>query len=128
MPPEANGPFRSGGIDGKGIRFLQIKDGLSNTLLVGEKHVPFGKFGVGGWDCSMYNGANWFCSMRSAGYGFPIAQSINDPNWRFGSYHRYVCQFVFADGSVHTLSAGLDETTLACLADIADGQVLPPYE
>src|SRR5262249_22226167 len=40
----------------KGFGFLSFTDGLSNTLLVGEKHVPLGKEGVGWWDCSLYNG------------------------------------------------------------------------
>jgi len=107
---------------------VQIKDGLSNTILAGEKHVPLDKFGIGGWDCSLYDGANGYCSTRSGGIGFPIAQSVNDPNWRWGGYHPNVCQFVFADGSVHRLTVGIDEVILGYLCQINDGQALPGYD
>lgn len=126
MAPPVNGCFRYGSADCKGLRLIQIKDGLSNTILAGEKHVPQNHFGQGGWDCSLYNGFNAHCSSRSGGVGFPIAQSINDPNWRWGSYHPFLCQFVFADGSVHVLNAGINEATLGYLCQIDDGQVIPP--
>src|SRR5262249_33721643 len=36
-------------------KLSSITDGLSNTLLVGEKHVPAHRFGQGPWDSSVYN-------------------------------------------------------------------------
>jgi len=51
-----------------------------------------------------------------------------DPGWKFGSYHTAGCQFVFADGSVRTLSTGIDPRILELLANRADGQVVPAYE
>jgi Protein of unknown function (DUF1559) len=53
---------------------------------------------------------------------------VQDPQWKFGSYHPGICQFVFADGSVHALSTATDVLALQYLADIRDGQVIPPYE
>jgi hypothetical protein len=41
-----NGAFRYA----VGVRFAELSDGLSNTLLVGEKHVPPGAFGTYPWD------------------------------------------------------------------------------
>jgi prepilin-type N-terminal cleavage/methylation domain-containing protein len=123
-----SGSFKAGPSDATGTKLLQIKDGLSNTLLIGEKHVPKDLFGYGGWDCSMYNGGYYFCSSRSAGIAFPLAQSIRDPGWKFGSYHPAVCQFVFVDGSVHGISPGIDPQTLERLANIADGEILGRYE
>jgi len=111
-----------------GVRLIQIKDGLSNTIIAGEKHVPQDKFGYGGWDCSLYDGANGYCSSRSGGIGFPIAQSVNDPNWRWGSYHFGICQFVFGDGHVTRLSPTIDEVILGYLCQIDDGQPIPLYE
>ncbi len=114
--------------DGKGISLLRIKDGLSNTLLVGEKHVPIDQFGVGGWDCSMYNGDMVVCASRSASLVYPLAQSIRDPGWKFGSYHPHICQFAFVDGHVRSIRSDIDPNTLYLLAHIDDGQPIPAYD
>jgi len=140
-----NGAFRLG-VNGQGVALKEIRDGLSNTLLVGDKHVQWGQFGQGGaidpWtppaelpvggtvapnDCCIYDGAN-YCAMRSAGVNFPLARSVNDPGWKFGSYHTAGCQFVLADGSVRALQTGIDPQILELLSNRADGQVVPPYE
>ncbi len=113
---------------GLGVRLAEIKDGTSNTILIGDKHVQDGQFGQGNNDCCIYDGSNFLCSSRSAGFNYPLAQSINDPAWKFGSYHTAVCQFVFADASVHALSIGIDPQVLELLANIKDGQAIPPYE
>src|SRR5262249_46073197 len=47
-----------------GIRIAQISDGLSNTLLIGEKNVPLGFSGDYPWDCTIYDGHNAPCSTR----------------------------------------------------------------
>jgi len=65
IPP--NGAFQAV----TGVRFMEITDGLSNTLLVGEKHVPRGKEGVSPWDCGIFDGHNPACSTRAAGPSFP---------------------------------------------------------
>jgi prepilin-type N-terminal cleavage/methylation domain-containing protein len=121
IPP--NGVFQAV----QGIRFLQITDGMSNTFLVGEKHVPLGYFGLYPWDCSIYDGHNPVCNTRAAGPGFPLASDLNDLGWKFGSYHPNLCQFVMCDGSVQTLLAGTDPVTLGLLASRNDGQVIPEY-
>jgi prepilin-type N-terminal cleavage/methylation domain-containing protein len=110
-----------------GLRFTDIIDGLSNTLMVGEKHVPPNAFGTFPLDCGLYDGHNPACNTRSAGPSFPLAISRDDPGWKFGSYHPGICQFVFCDGSVHALSNTIDPVTLGLLAQRNDGQVIPPY-
>jgi prepilin-type processing-associated H-X9-DG protein len=75
-----------------------------------------------------YDGDSPGCSSRVAGIGFPIAASLRDSRWLFGSAHATVCNFTFADGSVHSLSKSTPPVVLGLLADIADGQPLPPYE
>lgn len=112
----------------KGVVLRDIRDGLSNTILLGEKHVPLDYGGMAGWDCSTYDGDMPGCSGRAGGVGYPIARSLRDPNWRFGSAHPTVCNFAFVDGSVHTLSKNISPATLGLLTNIADGQSLPPYE
>jgi hypothetical protein len=111
-----------------GVRFAAITDGLSNTLLVGEKHVPRGSEGLPPWDCGVYDGHNPACFARAAGPGLPLAMFANDSSWRFGSRHPGICHFVFGDGSVRALPTGISPRTLGLLAHRADGQVIPPID
>jgi prepilin-type N-terminal cleavage/methylation domain-containing protein len=114
-----------------GLESISLRDGLSNTLFVGEKHVHLDGFGKGAdGDSSAYNGDWPAPSERAAGPGFPLARSPEDkePNhdFRFGSYHTDgLCQFVFGDGSVRGLRPSMSTTTLGLLANRKDGQVIP---
>lgn len=112
----------------KGITLSKIKDGLSNTIFFGEKNIPLDYDGQAGWDCSTYDGDMPGCSSRVAGVGNPIAISLRDSRWLFGSAHTTVCNFVFGDGSVHSLSKSTSPLVLGLLTDIADGQPVPPYD
>ena len=79
----------------KGLAFRQIKDGTSNTLLVGE----------------VVDGGPWY----AGGYG--TARSIDDwmakETW---SMHPGVGMFLFGDASVHPVSEGTDPQLLRSLA------------
>src|SRR5262249_9187598 len=41
---------------GQGVKFSDISDGLSNTLLLGEKHIQLNDFGNVVWDYTVYSG------------------------------------------------------------------------
>src|SRR5262249_993422 len=129
-----------------GTNIAALLDGTSNTLLVGEKHVPITRFGEGPWDSSVYNADTVTGpAFRQAGRdGTPPAGPHPPPNgqtatvhrpppfapaptltrpsepirsdWRFGSYHSGVCQFVLADGSVRAIPATVDIIALTWLA------------
>ncbi len=114
-------------------RFASVADGLSNTFLAGEKHVPQGMFGrlkVG--DGSIYNGIWTTYSGRVAGPEDPLATGPNDfaPSTsgdaffarRFGSWHTGVCQFVLGDGSVKPIRTTIDPAQLRRLAVRADNE------
>ncbi len=117
------GPFQFG----TGCRFADYTDGLSNTLMVGEKHVHINGHGVGWWDCSAYNGDYYQCSSRAAGRAFPLTTNPHDTGWKFGSMHTQVVQFCFADGHVQSLPESINPYTLELLATRNDGQVIPDY-
>jgi prepilin-type N-terminal cleavage/methylation domain-containing protein/prepilin-type processing-associated H-X9-DG protein len=131
QPRLYNGAFRAG-MDQFGnplgrVTFAAISDGLSNTFFVGEKHVQLSAFGRGPLDCSLYNGDYWICSTRSAGPNYPLVTQLNDTAQAYGSYHPGMCQFLFGDGRVQPISVSINPGTLALLANIADGQVVPDY-
>jgi hypothetical protein len=82
--------------------FAALTRGQSHTILVGEKHVPYGEFGLASvGDGSIYNGQNPASFARAGGPGFPIAAGPTAPfHSNFGSYHLDLCQFLMADNSV----------------------------
>lgn len=110
-------------------------DGTSHTFLVGEKHVPRTKFGQSGpsWgDGAIYNGDFPRNFSRLAGYPkFDLGQGPDDLNgpWhcKFGSYHPEICQFVFTDGHVVSLSNDTDMNVLNRLAVRNDGMHVDNY-
>lgn len=102
-------------------------DGTSQTFLVGEKHVPIQKNGVGWWDCSSYNGDYYQCSSRAASITFPLTTNLNDTTWKFGSRHTMVVLFVFADGHVQNIPVAIDPGVLQLLNQRSDGQAIPNY-
>jgi prepilin-type N-terminal cleavage/methylation domain-containing protein/prepilin-type processing-associated H-X9-DG protein len=107
-----------------GVRPADITDGLSNTLLLGEKHIPIGQFATYPYDCNTFDGHNVACSVRCAGPGYPIAQSPSDTRLIFGGPHPGLCQFAFADGHVVPVRNSISEYNLGLLAQRNDG--LPP--
>src|SRR5437773_2283247 len=84
MFPPPNGAFQMP----KGVRLVEITDGLSNTLLIGEKHVPAALQTKGPYDCSIFDGHYLSCHSRYAGIGFPLAGSgYPGVDLVFGSHH-----------------------------------------
>jgi prepilin-type N-terminal cleavage/methylation domain-containing protein len=112
-------------------RFRDITDGLSSTLLIGEKHVLQGQFGQAAMgDNSIYNGDDIRTIVRVAGrqtpgpIDRPLAASPTDSfraDERFGSYHPGLCQFVLCDGSVQAIRVSVSIDTLTLLAVKNDG-------
>ncbi|MSR32416.1 MAG: DUF1559 domain-containing protein [Gemmataceae bacterium] len=106
-----------------GVKVSQISDGLSHTLLFGEKHIPLTKLAVGWWDCSTLNGNHYTCNLRAAGLYFTFARDYNDREWKFGSYHYGITPFVMCDGSVRKYSVDLPELLQERLAKRDDGEM-----
>jgi prepilin-type processing-associated H-X9-DG protein len=102
------------------ISFDHFRDGLSNTLLAGEKHEPVPD---GSKELSLYHGGRASPAARRGDRA--IARGRGEPsNDQFGSSHIGVCNFTFADGSVRSMGVELGVDVLSSLATRA-GRELP---
>ena len=99
-------------------RLESLRRGASNTLLLGEKHVPPGGHGDAAFgDGTLYSGQHSASFARAAGPGFPLAASLEAPfQYNFGGIHSRVCNFLMADGSTRPTTYDIQETILAELA------------
>ena len=105
--------------------FKSLIDGTTYTIVVGEKHVRPTHFGIAHEDGAIYNGDHPGNFSRCGGPGYPIAKSPTDRfETNFGSYHRDSCNFLMADGSVHTVSAFISTDILGRLTDRDDHEVV----
>lgn len=109
-------------------RQASIKDGMSNTIFIGEKYLNKTQLGnPGGWgDGCVLNGDEPETFMRLGGFAMPIASTQDQPLSPgelpvFGSAHPTVTNFVMGDGSVHSIANKISESTLARLCSREDG-------
>ncbi len=108
------------------VNISSVTDGLSHTILAGDKHIPAGSLGTFPTDSSLYNGDHVNTFARPGGPGFSIAGPQGECDeihgcWQFGSWHPNVSQFVMGGGSVHSLNIETDLEVLRRLCDRADG-------
>ncbi len=116
------------------LNLQSIIDGTSNTVMFGEKHIRPNSLRGKNEDRSLYAGNlnNFRRMMGIQPNGTtirplmpPEAQTTTNANSSFGGPHAGVCQFVFGDGSVRTVSLSTAPAVLSLLANSKDGQPLP---
>jgi prepilin-type N-terminal cleavage/methylation domain-containing protein len=141
------GPGVQNNVTFKGlVKIASVSDGLSNTFLAGEKHVPQQYMGhptVG--DNSLYAGMWPLYTTRLVGSYAPLAKGPNDvapaPQpatgcaagntncdgrfaRKFGSWHTNICQFIMGDGSLRVINTSIDTVNYARLGVRNDGETI----
>jgi prepilin-type processing-associated H-X9-DG protein len=114
--------------------FARVTDGLSNTLLIGEKAVGNQQRGVccgsSGADGSfLYAAASWrefsvgSSTRLRLGQG-PSDNARPDNGMGHGSWHPGICNFVFGDGSVRSVNVTVSLNVLGNLGNCMDGNAV----
>jgi prepilin-type N-terminal cleavage/methylation domain-containing protein/prepilin-type processing-associated H-X9-DG protein len=107
------------------VRFEDVSDGLSNTLLIGESR--FGFWADGSSCCArfrddLFNGqANPLPNDFDCYWPFKTMTGQTVQFFSFGSLHDGAVNFALADGSVRPISKTIDRTIVRRLATRAEG-------
>lgn len=112
------------------VRIADVDDGTSNTLLIGEMHIPLDKQGSTPFNGPAYFGRYLTNFSRVAGPGVALAHSPSDQRatqFSFGSAHEGIVQFALADGGVRQLSTSISTRTLGRLANRHDGWIVGEF-
>ena len=109
-----------------------MTDGLSNTILVGDKHKPQNPevnnpdmLDYEQGDNAILAGDSPRTIFAETGHGLAAGPDERS-NRKFGSEHNGVTQFVFLDGRVLPLKNDIDYKVLNMLGAIGDDGVIPP--
>ena len=112
------------------VRLRRISDGTSNTILIGEKYIDDEYYDTGntaGNDASWDHGFDLDCirwtdqtPISDSEVGVELSDDgrpndIRTQTIRFGSAHPAGCQFVYVDGSVHTIGYDVDADAFRAL-------------
>jgi prepilin-type N-terminal cleavage/methylation domain-containing protein len=119
------------------IRYSDIYDGSSNTILLGEKLAMPDDLGwVSGTRATLRNTGSFELAKPPQMQSQPNkpAAPAAEPQvpstfvGGFGSHHVGVSNFAFADGSTRAISANVDKEAFRRLGHRADGEIVKPIE
>lgn len=124
------------GTGAKPIRFRDVTDGTSNTIMAGEFNFQLEDYLWSGFTCSALAGqSRWGAHRWAPGYpGVSLGNTDGDFNvnlnanrhvWR--SDHPGGAQFLLGDGTVRFVSENIDAALLDNLAQRNDGQVVGEF-
>ena len=117
-----------------GTRIKDIKDGLPNVIMIGERATPFNNaknaIGHGTWlgvpDCT--TAAGLAMTLGDSSIKMNSALHRHAETTGYGSRHGAGAYFLFADGSVKFLSERISMAVYRDLSTIDDGRKTPSFE
>ena len=117
------------------VAFAGIRDGTSNTIMIGEKMLNPDSYSSGDWHDDRGWSDGWDPdTVRSTGFDYGPDHRTLLPGedsrifgFKFGSAHPGGGNFVLADGSVRTISYTIDRQVFNWLGDRRDGEVIGTF-
>lgn len=111
------------------VKGRQVTDGWSQTLAVGEKHIPRDLDVPPEQEHQEAGDTAYFAADRPSTIFAGTEDGIASDPWdesstKFGSEHSGLAQFVFLDGHVKAITTEIDNLTLQRLSTIGDGEVV----
>ena len=108
--------------------FRDLTDGLTQTFIIGEKHIRPSRYVIAPEDGAIYNGDHPGNFSRCGGPGSPLAKSPTAPyQTNFGSSHHQMCNFLLADGSVRGVNVLIATDILGRLTVRNDNEIISEY-
>lgn len=112
-------------------KMTDVSDGLTNTILVGEKQLHHTVQGSAGGDNESWNNSGWDQDHVRFGEAVPQSDDLHPTSasstfWsvRFGSSHTGGFNAVLGDGSVKFIRYGIDANNWMRLCLVNDGEVI----
>ncbi|MBX3427618.1 MAG: DUF1559 domain-containing protein [Pirellulales bacterium] len=113
------------------ISAREVTDGLSNTIVIGDKNKPSQlelsnpeQLHYEQGDTAFLAGDTPHTIFAETRHGL-AGSSADDDRVKFGSEHPGIVQFVFLDGHVKTLQTSIEATVLNMLGAIGDDGLIP---
>jgi len=108
------------------VRFREVTDGASNTLLVGEKRMNLAHLGEPQGDDNEGYTVGWNEDTIRRTSRSPLPDHLGEGTGEklFGSSHPYGINAVFLDGSVRQIAYRIDKRVFNALGNISDGETV----